>query len=162
MAALPDEDAPYAAWKKGDVRTAFRLFLAHARAGGRGHEINIGYFYDVGLGTRKNRGEVMRWYRLDYRRGSSGAASNIAMIYRDEGRHAMEVAWYQRAAALDDGDAEVEIAKYYLSGLGAPKHRGRAIAALKRAVKSRHITPDGREEAARILADCRKPGTPEK
>ena len=116
---LPND--PYAAWDSGDFRTAFRLFAAQAQAGDHDVELNLGYFYDVGLGTRKNRVKAMYWYRRAYRRGSGAAASNIATIYRDEGRHAMEFAWYKRAAILQDGDAEVEIAKLYLSGSGVRK-----------------------------------------
>jgi TPR repeat protein len=151
--ALPGD--PYAAWDSGNFRTAFRLFAAQAHAGDHEVELNLGYFYDVGLGTRKNRVKAMYWYRRAYRRGSGAAASNIATIYRDECRHALEFAWYKRAAALRDGDAEVEIAKLYLSGSGVRKDHRKAMAALRRALASPFITPYGCEEAAQLLDACR-------
>jgi TPR repeat protein len=46
---------PYAAWDSGDVKTAFRLFRSQAQAGDEGAWLNLGYFYDVGLGTRRRR-----------------------------------------------------------------------------------------------------------
>jgi TPR repeat protein len=83
--------------------------------------------------------------------GVAASASNIATIYRDEGKHRLAFLWYRRAAGLEDGDAEVEVAKRYLAGIGVAKHLGRAVAALKRAVRTRYITPDSRAEARRLL-----------
>jgi TPR repeat protein len=146
----PFKDA-HAAWERGRLKTAFRLFAAQAKAGDSGARLNLGYFYDLGLGIRKNKAQALRWYRLAYRQGSGAAASNIATVYRDEGRPALALAWYKRAASLKDGDAAVEVAKHYLEGSGVRKHRGLAVAALKRAIASRHITEAGREKAKRIL-----------
>jgi len=156
MTTQPDLDNPFLAWDSGDLKKAFRLFLAHVRRGDRTFEINVGYCYDLGLGTRKDRDEAMRWYRRAYARGDSAAASNIATIYRDEGRHTLKFAWYQRAAALGDGDAQLEMAKCHLSGSGAPAHRGKAMTSLRHALKSSRITPDGRDESVRLLDACRK------
>ena len=150
---LPDD--PYVAWDRGDFRTAFRLFATQAREGNHDVELNLGYCYDVGLGTRKSRVKAMHWYRRAYRKGSGAAASNIATIYRDERRHVLEFAWYRRAAKLQDGDAEVEIARLYLSGSGIRKDRRKAMAALRRALASFYITPEGREMAAQLLTECR-------
>ena len=60
-------------------------------------------------------------------------------------------AWYKRAAAMRDGDAGVEVAKRHLAGDGVAKHRGRAVAALKRAISTQYITPDAKEEAEQLL-----------
>jgi TPR repeat protein len=146
----PSKD-PFTAWERGKLRVAFRLFAAQAKAGDSGARLNLGYFYDVGLGTRKNKVKALRWYRLAYKQGSGAAASNIATVYRDEGRPALALAWYKRAATLKDDDAAVEVAKHYLEGSGVRKHRGSAVAALKRAMASCHITQAGREEARRIF-----------
>jgi TPR repeat protein len=137
---------PFIAWENGDVKTAFRLFRAQAEAGDENAFLNLGYFYDIGLGTRKSRTEAFRWYRRAYRRGDGAAASNIAIVYRDEGRHRLAFEWFKRAASMNDGDAEVEIAKLLMA-----KHRGSAVAALRRALASRHITEAGREEAQHVL-----------
>jgi uncharacterized protein len=142
---------PYAAWERGAVRTAFRLFRAQAEGGNKGAYLNLGYFYDVGLGTRKSRSEALRWYRRAYRAGDSAAASNIATVYRDEGRHRQAFEWLKRAASMRDGDAELELAKCYLAGRGVAAHRGRAISALNRALASRSITEASREDARELL-----------
>jgi uncharacterized protein len=151
MAHADSTKDPYAAWERGRLRTAFRLFAAQAKTGDSSARLNLGYFYDVGLGTRRNKAQALRWYRLAYRQGSGAAASNIATVYRDEGRPALALAWYRRAVSLKDDDAAVEVAKHYLQGSGVRKHRGLAVAALKRAIASNNITPAGREEAQRLL-----------
>ncbi|MGH8668642.1 MAG: tetratricopeptide repeat protein [Burkholderiales bacterium] len=150
---------PYTAWERGKFRVAFRLFVVQAKAGDSGARLNLGYFYDVGLGTRKNKAQALRWYRRAYQQGSGAAASNIATVYRDEGRPALALAWYKRAVSLKDDDAAVEVAKHYLEGSGVRKHSGLAIAALKRAVTSRNITQAGREEARRLLRRVQRVAT---
>ena len=142
---------PHIAWESGDLRLAFQLFSAQAAAGDDGAQLNLGYFYDVGLGTRRNREKALQWYRRAYRQGSSAAASNIATVYRDNGRPRLAFAWYKRASIMNDGDAMVEIAKRYLSGSGVRKNGEQARRFLKRAIGSKHITEAGREEAQALL-----------
>jgi TPR repeat protein len=145
----------HTAWEMGDVRTAFRLFREMAEAGDFHSYLNLGYFYDVGLGTSKSRTVALRWYRRAYRAGDSAGASNIATVYRDQGRHRAAFDWLRRAAAMNDGDAELEVAKCYLAGLGVARHRGHALAAIKRALASRSITEASREEAAHLSRQIR-------
>src|SRR5262245_44904159 len=103
----------HAIWDGGDPRTAFQIIHGWALAGDETAIQNLGYMYARGEGTRRNRAKAMYWYRLSYRLGSSASASNIATIYRDEGKSRLASAWYRRAAALGDGDAEVELAERY-------------------------------------------------
>ena len=143
--------AAHALWDGGNSRAAFPIIREWAIAGDSAAIQNLGYMYDRGEGTRRSRRQAMYWYRRSYRMGVAASASNIATIYRDEGKHRLAFLWYRRAAALEDGDAEVEVAKRYLAGIGVPTHLGRAVAALKRAVRTRYITPDSRAEARRLL-----------
>lgn len=50
-----------AQWERGKLQSAFRLFLAAAKAGDEGAQINLGYFYDVGIGVKRNRGAALYW-----------------------------------------------------------------------------------------------------
>ncbi len=139
------------AWESGRRTVAFRLYNELASRGTGAGMLNLGYFYDCGIGVRKNRGLALKWYRRAYRRGSSAAASNIATVYRDEGRHRLEAKWYARAVRLKDGDAAVELAKLVLAGRGIRQDKSHASRLLKRASESRQITEDGREEAIAML-----------
>jgi hypothetical protein len=149
--------AAHAAWDRGRLTVAFKRFLALAEGGESEAWLNLGNFYANGIGTRRNRAKAMRWYRRAYRDGSGAAASNIATIYRNEGRPRMEAAWYRRAALIDDGDAAVELAKHFLFGSGVRKNRGHAAAYLKRALSTKFITFEGRIEARSLLRDIRRP-----
>lgn len=115
--------------------------------------VDLGCFYDEGVGTQKNKDKAMSWYKRAYRRGDSAAASNVAILYREKARRRLERQWYERAVALGDGDAEVELAKLYLEGKGARRSKERAAALLNSAVTSSSITEAGREEAAALLLE---------
>ena len=153
------ERAAHTTWERGDLKQAFKQYLAIAKLGCDGAWINVGYFYDVGIGVKRNRKQALYWYRRAYRSGHSAAASNIATLYRDEGRSRLEVIWYKKSAALGDADAAVEVAKHYLSGTGVRKHRGHALAYLNRAIAtpSPYITKASLNEARRILRKLQAP-----
>jgi TPR repeat protein len=57
-------------WDRGELKSAFRLFLRAARAGDSGARVNLGYFYDSGLGVKPNRDLALYWYRRAYRQRS--------------------------------------------------------------------------------------------
>lgn len=150
---------PYEAWDKGDLKRAFRLFQTQAKAGQDHAQLNLGYFYDQGLGTRVNKVKAMQWYLRAYRKGEAAAASNIATLYRDKGKPRQALAWYLRAAQLKDGDAMLDAAKYFIAGVGARRNLVVARRLLKRAVAGTCITEAGREEARVWLATVAHPDT---
>src|SRR4030088_1668906 len=47
-------------WHRGQLRNAFRLFLVAANAGDKASQLNVGCFYDNGVGTKRNREEALR------------------------------------------------------------------------------------------------------
>jgi TPR repeat protein len=149
------EEAAHEAWDAGNLRVAFSLFTECVKTGSVGCIVNLGYFYDEGLGVKQDKGRAMYWYKRAYRQGEGAAASNIAILYREAGRRALTYQWLCRAADLGDGDAEVEVAKLLAAGIGVRRSVPFALAALKRARRSRNITPGGREEAAKVAASLR-------
>jgi TPR repeat protein len=72
------------AWNRGNLRAAFRLFLKAAQGGDRAAKLNVGYFYDKGLGTRRDLTAALYWYQRAYRAGDASAATNIGTIWRSE------------------------------------------------------------------------------
>jgi uncharacterized protein len=141
----------HAAWDRRDLRHARILFARGAALGADGCMLNLGYFYDEGLGVRQSKQKAMHWYRRAYRKGSSAAASNVAVLYCERGRFRLAVAWYKRAAALGDGDAELSLAIHHAIGAGVRRSHSATALHARRAVSSQHISPAGREEAAAIL-----------
>lgn len=134
---------------------AFRLFLAAAESGDSSAQHNVGYFYDVGIGTRRDRDAALLWYKRAYRRGLRAAASNIATVYRDEKNTEGALFWYRRAAGLKDADANLEVAKL-LRTRGAPE--ADVVRHLKKVVRasSADVTEAARLEAKRLLDRARK------
>ena len=145
-----------AEWERGKLASAFRLFLAAAESGDSSAQHNVGYFYDVGIGTRRNRDAALLWYRRAYRRGLRTAASNIATVYRDEKNVERALFWYRRAASLKDAHANLEIAKLLLTR-GGPQ--ADVVRHLKKVIRasSADVTEAARSEAQRLLDRMRKP-----
>lgn len=100
-------------WEDGKLLSAFRLFLAGAKAGDTGAQFNLGYFYAVGIGVKRNRERAILWYKEAYRAGLGAAASNLAALFLAEGDSTTALKWYHRAIALRDADANVEVARIY-------------------------------------------------
>ena len=145
-------DAAAKAWDAGDFRLAYARLREAAALGDWRSLLNIGYLHDEGLGHPRSKHEAMRWYRCALHRGDSSAASNVALLFRERGHGRAAWRWFVRAARLDDGDSELELARCWRDGLGTPTWRSRAIAHARRAARSTHITPAGRDAARTMLA----------
>ena len=146
------EEEAHRAWESGDLASAFMCFRLGANGGQVGCMMNLGYFYDEGVGTLRSKHDAMRWYKRAFLNGDSSAASNIAILFRERGNHRQMFRWFVAAARRDDGDALVEVAKCYLMGLGVPRSTMMTIANAHKALRSAHISPAGREEAFGLLA----------
>jgi len=135
-------------WERGELRSALRLFLAAAKAGDRSSQLNVGYFYNRGLGVRPERSSALFWYKRAYRNGDGCAASNIGTIWRDEQKPKRALYWFRQAVKLGDADANLEIAKIFLRN---EKDHKKSIPYLKRACRSNQVTEEKAEEARRLL-----------
>jgi hypothetical protein len=141
-------------WDEGKLTSAFRLFLVGAKAGDYGAQLNLGTFYSDGIGVKRNRSQALYWYRRAYRHGDGAAASNIGVVYRDEGNLRSALEWFQRAVKFKDADAHLEIAKIYIQRGETEK----ALACLKRVrtAKAGYVTEASREEAKRLVEEYQK------
>ena len=141
-------------WEKKNLRSAFRLFMAAAKLGDSGAQVNLGYFYDTGIAVKSNREAALRWYRKAYKAGMAVAASNIGTIYRDERKLDKAAAWFLRAVALGDPEPNLDLAKIYRQ----EGHDAQKIIACLDAVhraKRDAVTPAGRTEAQKLLREFR-------
>jgi TPR repeat protein len=132
----------------GHLKAAFRLFLAAAKAGDTGCQLNVGNYYCGGKGIRRNLSRGLYWYKRAYRHGDASAASNIGMTWRNEGNPKRALAWFRQAVKMGDDEANLEIAKYYLANENDPR---KAIPYLERVCRSKRVTEAGAEEAAKLL-----------
>jgi TPR repeat protein len=143
--------------ERGDHKHAFKWMLAAAKLGDSGAQVNVGNFYDEGKGVRRDRQKAFYWYRRAYRSGEWAAASNIAVMWRNENRHDRAVEWFKRAKKLGDKEADLEIARHYLLHTNevrnAIKHLERVIEAHSKVRFS--VTPAGAEEAMHLLVEAK-------
>lgn len=51
------------AWGSGDLNLAFELFSKGACQGSDGCMLDLGYFYDEGIGTAVDKQQAMYWYK---------------------------------------------------------------------------------------------------
>jgi TPR repeat protein len=110
-------------YEAGKLRSAFRLFLAAAKAGDSSCQVNLGNFYCHGTGVRANRAKALYWYRRAYRQGRGCSASNIGMLFQHEQKFRQALTWFEWAVRLGDGDANLLIANLGSSpALGASDH----------------------------------------
>ena len=135
------------AWNRGNLRAAFRLFLKAAKDGDKAAKLNVGYFYDQGLGTRRDLAAALYWYKRAYRAGDASAANNIGTIWRAKGNAKRALTWFLHAARLGDHAANLEIAKHFLQ-----RHEARkATVYLKRVSQSDRVSESDMQKARRLL-----------
>jgi TPR repeat protein len=139
----------------GNLRSAFRLFLAGAKAGDVNAQSRVGYCYDVGQGVRSNRSAALYWYMRAYRRGDAIAAHNIGTIWRDRRNFRRAEEWFQRAVRLGHDDGHLDIAKLYVDTELNLNPR-RAVPHLNRVLRSKRVGSSDKREASRLLRQVRQ------
>jgi len=119
----------------------------------RGEEtslLNLGLFYDVGLGVAVDKEQAMVWYLRALEHGDTAAFNNIAILYRERGDVASAKEWFDKATAAGDGDAYLKLAKLYLDG-SIPDENGEVRRNLERVLEAEHVTAASVEEAQALL-----------
>ena len=137
---------------RGRFKAAFRLFLAGAKMGDIGCQLNLGNFYADGQGVGRNLSAALKWYKLAYRRGNASAARNIGVTWRDEKKHRRALVWFKKAVRLGDEGANLEIAKHYMAN---DKNPARAISYLEKVCRSNRVSEAGMEQARALLRRAR-------
>ena len=100
------------------------------------------------VGTTAALGDGPLLERFTMLQGEAAAANNVGTIYRDEGRLRLALRWFEKAAAMGDGDALLEMARLQAGPL---QDTAEARKLLSRVLKSKRATLDSREDAERLL-----------
>ena len=140
-------------WEQGNLKRAFRIFLAAAKDGDDDSQVVVGYFYDEGLGLKANSEKARYWYMHAYRRGNPAAATNIGIMLRSEGKSPQALRWFEKALQLGSDDAALHIAETLLSEGGKVQ---KAMKYLKRVLDSDNITEASEETARKLLRRNRR------
>src|SRR5204862_3372301 len=98
----------------GELRAAFQCFRAAAE-GNHGHgQCRLGDMYSAGRGVRKDLKKAAFWYKKAFNdRGSSTAAINLGIDLKNSGNIKGAIRWFEKARALGDGYAYIQLARIY-------------------------------------------------
>jgi tetratricopeptide (TPR) repeat protein len=129
--------------------------LSAAKQGHPSALLNLGYFYDCGIGITANRNSAILWYKRALRKGYASAASNIGTIYRDEKKTQLALRWFEKAVALGEIEANLEIAKIYMSVLDDSRMAIRHLKLVALAKARIEVTKHSQEQAVRFLKKLR-------
>jgi hypothetical protein len=135
-------------WDRGKRKQAFDRMSVAAKRGYPEAQNTLGYFYDVGSGTRKNVARALYWYRRAAKQGNPCASNNIATVYRSAGRTKLALRWYIRAAAQGEVDGYLEAAKLLVDD---SRQRAKVSSHLNEVIGSRLASEESIEEAKRML-----------
>ena len=139
----------------GEFHAAFECFRAAAEAGQEFSQCRLGLMYSAGKGVRKDLKKAAYWYRKAFNNrtrltGLTSAAMNLAIDLKKSGDIRGAIRWFEKARALEDGSACLELAKIY-----AARKTGRKKAeSLLREVlasNSDNASEWDREEAQQLL-----------
>lgn len=115
-------------------------FVSCARAAERGQvlaQLNLGYLYEKGQGTRKDLKQAISWYRKAAEQGNAKAQYNLAVMY-DNGRgvkkdYEQAAYWYLEAAIQDHPGAQSNLGFLYEKGQGIEQDSTQAVKWYRRA-----------------------------
>lgn len=141
-----------AAEEAGNFEVALQSFERGAVLGDVQCLCRLAYLFDVGRGVEVDKAKAMRLYRRAWQQSrETVAATNIAVLYREQAKLTAMFRWWKRAADAGDGSAYFEMAKCYLEGHGVKKDVQSALRCLSAAVTSEHICEEDREGAEGLL-----------
>lgn len=98
-----------AAFEKQDFATALKKFKSAAEKNNAYAQLQVGNFYNEGIGVIQDYAEAVRWYKLAAEYGNTTAQFNLGNMYRNAQGvvqdYAEAVRWYKLAAAQGDAMA---------------------------------------------------------
>jgi TPR repeat protein len=123
------EDA-FAAAKRGDFPTAFRLWQPLAMKGDASAQANLGYMYENGQGVPRDYQQAVMWYRKSAQQGHAKGQLNLGYMY-EMGQgvpldYPQAAEWYRKAAQQGHPQAQLNLGTMYYNGFGVQKDYVRA------------------------------------
>lgn len=135
---------------KPDRRKAVKLYRLAAQKGYPAAMVSLAICLYSGHGAKKDPQEAFRWEKRAAQQGDITAINNVAIAYRDFGKHRLAVQWFRRALALGVRGAELELAKAELLGRGTRRDIESGLRRLRNVgwASTPYISVAEKEEAA--------------
>lgn len=135
--------------ERKQFKKAFNILRVAADHGASICYMNLGYYYDNGLGCKCDWPKALYWYKRAVYRGDSSAATNIGITYRNQGKRHLALYWFKKSLAMGDGDALLELGKLMLN---AYDDKAQAKRYFKATIKRKTCIAElSQEEAAEYL-----------
>lgn len=111
--------------KEREFQAAFKRYLEAAELGQLDAQVNLGFYFTVGNGAKKDDEQAAVWFRRAAERGHEVAQSNLAGLYTS-GRgvkrdYTLALQWARRAAAQGYAAAYGRLGYLYRHGLGVER-----------------------------------------
>ncbi|WP_234637772.1 tetratricopeptide repeat protein [Delftia tsuruhatensis] len=135
-------------------KKAFRIYLKSMKNGDIDCELNIGYFYDKGIGIRKNKKKAAYHYKNCADRGDPAGANNLAILYKENKKYRLAERYFNLAIILGDKDAALEIAEIHIKNGDISSAKIYLLLVIKAA--DNEVTPASRNAASNILKTINK------
>jgi TPR repeat protein len=135
-------------WDRGKLVEAHGAFLKLAKRGDLGAQVNLATFHADGLARPRDLTQAKFWLRKAIRGGAGHAATNLALVLWSERDVKGAERYFKRGAKLGDGDAWLQLARFYLF---ENADADRAEKALRRAIANESAGPHTKAVAEAML-----------
>ncbi len=117
--------------KRGDFKTAYKLWLPLAEQGVAEAQSNLGVLYRNGLGVLQDYKEAGKWYRLSAEQGRADAQNDLGFMYQN-GQGVLQdfkesLRLFRLSAEQGYADAQVSVGMMYDNGQGVPQDHKEAV-----------------------------------
>lgn len=121
------------AWTQGNYEEAVRQWRPLADRGDPDAQFNLGQAYKLGRGVPLNMTLAEQWYERAARQGHVEAATNLGLIWFQNGRRAHAMPYIQQGAQAGDARAQYVLGTALFNGDIVAQDRARAYAFMTRA-----------------------------
>jgi len=94
-------------------------------------QLNLGYMYDNGLGTKTNHSEALRWYKLSADQKNLVAQYNLGIMYKNghgtKQNYTEAIRWLLLSAQQGLSEAQYNLGNMYQNGQGVEQNNKEAI-----------------------------------
>ena len=124
-------DNGFAAYEKGDYKTAMELWKPYAKQGEPSAQYILGLMYDNGEGVPEDDKQAIKWYRLAADQGYADAQYNLGVMYANgygepkDDKQAVQ--WFRLAAEQGHAEAQFNLGYIYNKGQGTDVDNDEAV-----------------------------------
>lgn len=118
------------AFNRGEHVVPYKILRPLAERGNAQAQFWVGHMFRTGQGTKEDRTEAVRWYRLGAEQGNRDAQYMLGFVYAEglgvPQDYEESAEWFLRATKQGDISAQTALGMLYADGDGVPKDHGKS------------------------------------